>query len=87
MHLHRVTPTWDIEPPSGGQFLGITSEDCQAKESPFWGESDWLVSVRFPRFGGGEKRQSDFEVLVTWEDVEKIVARFCETGRPEAIGV
>jgi hypothetical protein len=49
------------------------------------GGEELVVVASFPRFGAGKKRQSDFEVGVTWEDVEAIIKKFCEAGKPKAL--
>jgi hypothetical protein len=45
------------------------------------------VAVTFPRFGEGARRQSDFEVCTEWEDVEKLIEKFCQTGHPQALAL
>jgi len=37
--------------------------------------------------GGGQHRKSDYEVLSEWQDVEDLIAKFCEAGHPEALAV
>jgi hypothetical protein len=41
---------------------------------------------RFSTIWGGQKK-SDFQVEVSWEDVEKIIHRFCEVGQPDALAL
>jgi hypothetical protein len=84
MYLHRVTPTWEGAEPLGGVFLG---QEHDKFEPGFSGERDPIVVVKFDRFGGGTKRHSDYEVGVSWEDVEKIIQLFCESGRTEAANI
>lgn len=87
MHLHRVTPTWDWANPDG-TFLGKDAEDYRTTKSIYVGDNpDWFVVASFPRFGGGEKRQSDYEVGMKWNDVERIIEKFCEVAQPEAIAI
>jgi hypothetical protein len=50
-------------------------------------ETTEAVAIRFPRFGDGAKRQSDFEVHVEWKDVERMIHIFCNSGQPEAIAI
>ena len=89
MDLHRITPTlfetYDHLP--GGKFLGTSSEDYSAGPSGFVDETEPVVCVNFPRFGNGSKRQSDFKVLVRWEDMEKMLLKFCEVRHPKALAV
>ena len=87
MHLHRVTPFWDWANPDG-VYLGKEADDYRATQSTYAGDGpDWIVVASFPRFGGGEKRQSDYEVGVKWNDVQQIIEKFCEVGQPEAIAI
>jgi hypothetical protein len=87
MHLHRVTPTWDWANPDG-VYLGEDCKGFRATKSRFVGDNqDWFVVANFPRFGGGGKRQSDYDVGVKWEDVETIIEKFCDVGHPQAIAV
>jgi hypothetical protein len=89
MDLHRVTPTleWTRNYSPGGRFLGTCSEDFRVEASGMWDEHDLVVVAKFPRFGNGEKRQSDFKVVIRWEDMEKLIAKFCEADRPEAVAI
>jgi hypothetical protein len=86
MHLHRVTPDPFNDFYGNEKFLGTISEDYVARELGF-DEPGPIVVVKFPRFGNGEKRQSDFEVLVKWEDIDKIIEKFCDAGRSEALAI
>jgi len=89
MYLHRVTETWEWANPDG-TYLGGQCEDLNMEQSRFANEVDgdeWRAVARFPRFGGGKKRQSDYEVGIRWKDVETIIDKFCEVGRPEAIAI
>jgi hypothetical protein len=51
------------------------------------GEIRSVVVASFPRFGSGNERRFDFEVRVEWDDIEKMIQKFCEAGRPEAIAL
>jgi hypothetical protein len=42
------------------------------------------AKVKFPRFGRGELRRSDFEVELNWIDVKALVTAFIEMDHPEA---
>ncbi len=46
-----------------------------------------VVVTRFARFGGGKHRQSDFDVYAEWNDVEKIIEKFCEANHPQALAL
>ena len=83
MYLHRVTPTWNWD--GHEEYLGKDSDDFRTEKSGVRGDRAWIVVAKFPRFGDGEKRQSDFEVGMRWEDVEKIIEHFCGVDHPEAI--
>ena len=87
MYLHRVTPTWDWTEPFDGRYLGRDSHDYRTTKSGFIEDQEWIIVVNFPRFGGGERRKSDFEVGMRWDDVEKIIEKFREAGRAEAIAI
>lgn len=85
MHLHRVTPDTFENYRIDAKYLGKFSEDFGAS-----GQSDDgmpMVVNRFPRFGGGEHRQSDFEVYAEWKDIERMIEEFCEAKHPEAIAL
>jgi hypothetical protein len=85
MHLHRVTPDPFKTSP---KYLGGSAENYKATIYRIDGEPDVeVVKTRFARFGGGQYRHSDFEVYVEWQDVEKIIEKFCEAKHPEAMAV
>jgi hypothetical protein len=87
MWLNRTTPD-PLEDYRDSSGIGERSEDFRADTSHFEGEPTFkVVTVTFPRFGNGKKRRSDFEVTVHWEDVEKILEKFCEAGQPEALAI
>jgi hypothetical protein len=44
-----------------------------------------IAKVKFPRFGRGELRRSDFEVELNWIDVKGLVTAFIEMDHPEAL--
>jgi len=87
MHLRCVTPDpfrKQDDPSRDDGFSGSLSDDYRADT---WLGRIGVVIARFPRFGGGEHRQSDFDVYVSWEDVEKILEKFCEAKHAEAIAL
>jgi len=90
MHLHRVTPDpfqhYKYEP--GGHFLGMPSTEFKATTFQIDGEEVVQAVVTcFRRFGGGRVRQSDFEVYVDWQDLEKIIEKFCDADHPQALAL
>lgn len=88
MHLHRVTPDafQDYNMPTGGKYLGKENDTFEASILRFDGHPAMPVVVaRFNRFGGGQYRKSDYEVLSEWSDVETLIAKFCEAGHPDAL--
>jgi hypothetical protein len=81
IEMELLRKTLDVfDPISHGKFLGTTSDDFSG------GEQD-VVITSFPRFGGGTKRLSDFVVHTSWNDVEKIIAKFIEGKHPEALAL
>jgi hypothetical protein len=90
MHLHRITPDpfEEYAYHRGGKFLGKASDDFRARMEEYDGQPAFpVVATRFERFGGGDKRRSDYEVLVEWKDVQQIIETFCEHGYPEALAL
>lgn len=86
MWLSRSTPDPFEDYKPSPRVVGERSEDFRAStngEGPVFS----VVVVDFPRYGNGKKRQSDFEVTVQWEDVEKILEKFCEAAHPEALAM
>jgi hypothetical protein len=45
------------------------------------------LKARFPRFGRGTQRRSDFEVEITWLDVQQFVRTFMEMEHPQALQI
>lgn len=89
MYLHRVTETWEWANPEGA-YLGKDCEEIDIEKSRFANGDDrdeWRVVAHFPRFGGGDKRQSDYQVGIKWKDVEAIIDKFCQVDRPEAVAI
>jgi hypothetical protein len=81
IEMELLRKTLDVfDPYRVGKFLGTTSDDFRG------GDQD-VVIISFPRFGGGTKRLSDFEVHSSWNDVEKIIAKFIEGKHPEALAL
>jgi hypothetical protein len=75
MHLSRINPPWKEG------FSGRIAENFKvAQSSHDQGTGDWVVVAEFPHFGESEQRRSDFEVEITWDDVEAIIAKFGEVG-------
>lgn len=88
MHLHRVTVDAFDNQPAGGKYLGQAANYLETRPLQFNGEPSVVTVVAcFNRFGGGNYRKSDYEVLSDWEDVEAMIAKFCEAGHPEAIAL
>lgn len=88
MHLHRVTPDAfeNYNYSADGKYLGQEANYFKASELSYSGREPFPVVVaRFDRFGGGTHRKSDYEVLSEWQDVEELIAKFCDAGHPEAI--
>jgi hypothetical protein len=75
MHLHRVTPDAfeNYNMPVGGKYLGQSHDYFKCSNS-----KPVVVVARFERFGGGEHRKSDYEVLSEWQDVEDLIAKFAK---------
>jgi len=44
-----------------------------------------LLRVRFPRFGKGPQRRSDFAAQISWIDVKGFIREFVEMQHPEAL--
>jgi hypothetical protein len=87
MHLRRITPNVFDKRLGALEF----SSD-QFKSTAYLADSETqtyvdAVAVRFPRFGEGARRQSDFEVCAEWKDVQRMIDIFCESGEPEAIAI
>jgi hypothetical protein len=85
MHLNRTTPQPFKRGSEDGTFAGAISEDYRVAISNFV-DGAQVVIADFPRYGEGSRR-SDFEVEVRWDDVEKILEKFCEGSNPEAIAL
>jgi len=43
------------------------------------------VKARFPQFGRGYERKSDFSVAMRWGDVETLIQKFAELNHPDAV--
>jgi hypothetical protein len=87
MHLHRVTPDAfeNYNMFTGGKYLGQAADyfKCGLDGEP----ANRVVVAHFNRFGGGQYRKSDYEVLSDWSDVEELIERFCEAGHPSALAL
>jgi hypothetical protein len=76
MLLHRVT----LNPFEGGD---ISSHNIgQYAGSAAISGTDLIL--KFDRFGTGARR-SDFEVTISWSDVEQFIATFSQARHPEAL--
>lgn len=86
MHLHRVTPdAFENYSDDPNKFLGKRSNDYAA--AGLSEDREPMVVNRFPRFGGGKYRKSDYEVYAEWGDVEEMIEKFCDAKHPEAISL
>src|ERR1700681_678517 len=86
MDLHRVTPdAFENSKLDSGRFLGQPSDESELMVNGYLGDLRPLVRTHFKRFGGGDHRKSDFEVLSYWSDVELLIELFCKAGHPQAI--
>jgi hypothetical protein len=78
MWLHRVTP-------DPFQVDKISESNIgQHADSMF--HYQYEVVAKFDRFGNGARR-SDFEVGVSWSDVEEFLSRFEQLAHPGAIEI
>jgi hypothetical protein len=83
MDLNRVTEPW-----KDGAVTGQSCEQFKITRSSLDGEIGTpVVIAEFHRFGGGEIRQPDFEVVMRWRDIEQAIEKFCIIGNPEAVAV
>jgi hypothetical protein len=88
MHLHRVTVDAFDNYPVGGKYLGQRDDYFETRPLQFDGEPAVMTVVAcFNRYGGGVHRKSDYEVLSDWQDVERMIAQFCDAGHPEAVAL
>jgi hypothetical protein len=86
MQLHRVTVDAFDNYPVGGKYLGQSVDYLEIRPPQLHGDPSTLTVVAcFNRFGAGAHRKSDYEVLSDWQDIEAIIAKFCEAGHPAAI--
>jgi hypothetical protein len=86
MQLHRVTVDAFDNYPVGGKYLGQSVDYLEIRPTAIARRSLHFDSVAcFNRFGAGAHRKSDYEVLSDWQDIEAIIAKFCEAGHPAAI--
>jgi len=76
MLLHRVT----VNPFEGGD---ISSHNI-GQDADSLGISGTELIAKFDRFGTGARR-SDFELTISWSDVEQIIAQFSKAKNPEAV--
>jgi hypothetical protein len=85
MDLHRVTQdafeNYRYYP--NGKYIGHRSEDSALGGTDERGLP--RVVTRFPRFGAGTQRLSDFEVYVEWQDMERMLDVFCDSNHPDAL--
>jgi hypothetical protein len=68
--------------------LGDYSENFRADTLEFSGKPPLqVVAVRFDRFGGGDYRKSDFDVVAEWKDIQKMIEKFCEAKHSDALAL
>lgn len=77
MWLNRVTP----DPFENSK---LESSNMGQEEDRVLSSNTGAVTFKFDRFGNGSRR-SDFEVEISWRDVERLVAEFCKAKLPEAL--
>jgi len=77
MWLHRVTP----DPFQASKIS--ESNIGQYADSMATSRSGELIA-KFDRFGNGARR-SDFEVGISWSDVERFIANFSQAKHPDAM--
>jgi hypothetical protein len=75
MELIRTTPGPFID----GKFGGQRSNEYVV--------GDQSVTVIFDRYGGGNKKSSDYEVRISSDDFETILEKFCEAKHPAALAI
>jgi hypothetical protein len=44
------------------------------------------IYARFAKFGNGDET-SDFDLYISWDDIERAIGSFAELGHPDAIRV
>ena len=82
MYLSRKTPPWKEG------FLGTVTDNYKiAPSSHDEGLGDWIVVAEFPHFGESGQYRADFEVEITWADVETIIKQFCDVHHSEAVAL
>lgn len=82
MYLSRITPPWKEG------FSGTVIDNYKIAQSDFdEGTGDWIVVAEFPHFGEAERHRSDFEVEITWSDIETIIEKFCDISHPGAVSL
>lgn len=90
MYLHRVTPDpfLDYSYSSDSKYLGQAADNFKSDILRFDGHpAVQVVVARFNRFGGGNYRKSDYEVLSDWQDIEDMIVKFCDAGHAEALAL
>jgi hypothetical protein len=81
MRLYRVTPDPFENSRFEPKFVGQEHDGTLSR-----GTADQAyVVVQFKRYGGGEKRQSDFEVLMDWSDIESAIRELASVRHPRAV--
>ncbi len=86
MDLLRVTPDPFANSKIDGGYLGKSANEFQLMPDGYLGvDVGPVVRTHFKRFGGGDSRKSDFEVITCWSDVECLIDLFCEAAHPRAI--
>lgn len=87
MYLRRVTPNAFDKHLIALEFVSDRFKPASILQDSETQAYVDVVSISFPRFGEGERRQSDFEVCAEWNDVQRMIDIFCERGQPEAIAI
>lgn len=80
-YLHRTTETWSWDGLLDNRQPTRASTDFRADEQ------GRFVNILFPRVGNGRKKQSAYEATIKWEDMERLIEKFCEGGNVEALAV
>jgi hypothetical protein len=60
--------------------------NCE-QEALEWSCSGHGASIRIERFGNGPDNQSDFRILLTWDDIEKITAGMAAENHDGALRI
>ena len=69
------------------QRMKTLSEPNCERESCEWSCSAREASIRVERFGNGLDNQSDFRIVLTWDDIEKIISGMAAKNNDGALRV